>query len=67
MISNSNSEVYFISGRDVFVALPSGYGKSLIYADFSQVFDLLFNKNDLLMFQSHSISIQTCSRVNFLL
>ena len=36
--------------------------EELIYAYFPSVFDLLFNKkNDVLMFQSHSISMQTCS------
>ena len=47
MISCSNSEVHFISGRDVFVALPGGYGKCLIYAYFPRVFDLLLKKGSI--------------------
>ena len=31
----------FISGRDVFVSLPTGYGKSLIFALLPLVFDII--------------------------
>ena len=29
----------FVSGRDLFISLPTGYGKSIIYAILSLVFD----------------------------
>ena len=29
----------FVSGKDTFVSLPTGYGKSLIYASLPYIFD----------------------------
>ena len=34
----------FISGRDVFVCLPTGFGKSLIFASLPIIFDKLRNQ-----------------------
>ena len=34
----------FISGKDTFVALPTGYGKSIIYAILPSVYDKLRGK-----------------------
>ena len=34
----------FVSGRDTFVALPTGYGKSAIYAVLPFVFDYILGK-----------------------
>ena len=36
-----NAMTEFVSGRDVFVVLPTGFGKSLIYASLPIVFDTL--------------------------
>jgi len=37
----------FLSGRDTFVALPTGYGKSIIFAVLPLLFDILFGKADM--------------------
>ena len=34
----------FVSGKDTFVALPTGYGKSIIFAVLPLLFDILFGK-----------------------
>ena len=34
----------FVSGKDTFVALPTGYGKSIIFAILPLLFDILFGK-----------------------
>ena len=34
-----------ISGKDVFVALPTGYGKSIIYALLPSLYDKLLGKS----------------------
>ena len=34
----------FTQGKDVFVVLPTGYGKSVIYAILPLVFDFMFGK-----------------------
>ena len=36
---------HFIEGKDVFVSLPTGYGKSIIYALLPFAFDKLKGKN----------------------
>jgi len=34
----------FVSGKDTFVSLPTGYGKSVIFAILPLLFDLLLGK-----------------------
>jgi len=34
----------FVSGKDTFVALPTGYGKSIIFAVLPLLFDILFGR-----------------------
>ena len=36
----SEAILSFMSGKDVFVSLPTGYGKSLIYASLPPAYDL---------------------------
>ena len=37
----------FVSGRDVFVSLPTGYGKSICYASLPFVFDTIRGKDSM--------------------
>ena len=37
----------FISGRDVFVCLPTGFGKSLIFASLPIIFNKIIKKSSL--------------------
>ena len=34
----------FVSGRDTFVALPTGYGKSIIFAVLPLLFDMILGR-----------------------
>ena len=36
--------IAFVGGRDVFVSLPTGYGKSIIYASLPFIFDSIKGK-----------------------
>ena len=45
----------FLSGKDAFVALPTGYGKSIIFAVLPLLFDLLFGET---WFIYHTLNVQ---------
>ena len=51
----------FIDHRDVFVALPTGYGKSIIYGILPVVFDILKGKDFII---SLNIMISCCCRLS---
>ena len=46
----------FMSGRDTFVSLPTGYGKSVIYAILPLAFDLFLGMYDTIWCYNNSIT-----------
>ena len=41
----------FVRGKDVFVSLPTGYGKSIIYASLPSVFDIVKGRQAILYYR----------------
>ena len=58
----------FVSGKDVFMSLPIGYGKSLCYALFSFVFDAkrgLIEKTSIIVVVSPQIALMRDQSASF--
>ena len=43
----------FVRGKDVFISLPTGYGKPIIYASLPSVFDIVNGKQAILFYWNY--------------
>ena len=65
-LRTSNSFKAFVSRKDTFVTLPTGYGKSIIYAALSIIFDhLLTRKGNIMVGISPLTSLMIDQRDEF--